>query len=170
MILEGIYDQESCGNNIDRYAEKSVKWLVNSYISDNGRYSSNIWTCNLLCSSYSCQGMVNIDNNIYSVSWLVAQSKILDSNSLHYPCHEGSTAGRAAFIRKNNVKCSDINTIMSRVYIQPSIMNCQVICNNKEYDINLGSMHLCDSQLCDIGRLIIHYLGFYVAFNTVQVI
>ena len=49
--------------------------------------------------------------SVNEISWLVTHSKVLDSDFLNYPCHEGSTARWAAFIIKNNIKTSDVNTI-----------------------------------------------------------
>ena len=90
--------------------------------------------------------MVNI--KLYSVneiSWLVAQSNNLDSNYLNFPCHESRTAGRAAFIMKNNIKNSDVNIKRSHVYSQWNIGGVQDE-YNQEYHIKPPNICLCNSQ------------------------
>ena len=124
VLFEDIYNQKSCYNNVNVNVEKSVKWLVRSCIFHDTHYISNGWTCDLPPNGYIYQNMLNI--KLYSVNeiiWLVGQSKVLDSDYLNYPCHEGSTAGWAAFIMKNNIKTSNISTVVSCVYMQPNTIN-----------------------------------------------
>ena len=64
---------------------------------------------------------------------------------LSHPCHEGSTAVQAAFIMKNNVKTSDINTVMLRTYIQANVTDDQGE-YNQEYNTKPRCMCLCDTQ------------------------
>ena len=75
----------------------------------------------------------------------VAQSKSLDSNYLNCPCYEDSTAGQAAFIVENNIKNSDINTIMSQVWSQCNIRNIHGKYNQVNYTKS-PSICLCNSK------------------------
>ena len=88
-----------------------------------------------------------VDIKLYGVSeigWLVAQSKNSDFNYLKFSYHEGSTAGRTTFIT-NNIKNSDIHTIMSHVYNQCTICGIQGKCDQK-YRTESSSVCLCNSQ------------------------
>ena len=137
IVLESIRNQRICDNYTIIDVEKSVKWLSNSWVPDNNHQID--------CVDISVN-MVNIESHtIKEISWLVAQSKTLDSNYLNCPCYEGSIAGQAAFIMESNIKNNDVNTIMSQVWSQCKIRDIHGKYNQVNYTKS-PSICLCNSQ------------------------
>ena len=144
ILLEGVHNQKGCDSDININVEKSREWLANSWLNHSGHQTNGV--SNLTLDNYMYHNMFNMQlYRVNKISWLVAQPKILDSNYLNFSCHEGSTAGRAAFIMKNSIKNSDINTKMSQVYSQVNMDGTQGE-YSQEYDTKPSNMCLCDSQ------------------------
>ena len=140
VLWEGVYNQKNY-DYININVGKSIKWLSNSWVVHNNHQTNMVTNSNIPVY----HNMVDI--KLYGVSetgWLVAQSKNLDFNYLNFPYHEGSTAGRTTFIT-NNIKNSDIHTIMSHIYNQCTICGVQGECN-KKYRTESPSICLCNSQ------------------------
>ena len=144
ILLEGVHNQKGCDSDININVEKSREWLANSWLNHNNHQTNGV--SNLMLDNYMYHNMLNMQlYRVNEISWLVAQPKNLDSNYLNFSCHEGSTVGRAAFIMKNSIKNSDINTKMSQVYSQVNVDGAQGE-YSQEYDTKPSNMCLCDSQ------------------------
>ena len=74
-LIEDIYNQEGCYNNVNKTVERSVKWFKSCTFHDD-QYVIDGWVCNLAPNDCICQDIFNVKQyKVDEISWSAADSK-----------------------------------------------------------------------------------------------